>query len=104
MLVFRAGIHKNAVRITNVEDSVQKLSDLELLCLSRAVWQATSFQIKFWFEFTKMLTEYQTVKTLIRLQLEKMSDLGLHCLSGPVWQTTDSQIKCWFEFTKMLSE
>ena len=56
MLVFRAGIHKNAVRV----DSVQKQFDLGLHCLSRTVLQETSSQIKCWFsglEFTKMLSE-----------------------------------------------
>ena len=57
MLVFRAGIQKNVVRKANREDSDQKQSDLDLLCLSRTVPQATSSQIKCLFEFTKMLTE-----------------------------------------------
>ena len=36
----------------------------------------------------KCLSEYQTVKTQIRLLLKKQFDLGLHCLSRPLWQAS----------------
>ena len=42
-------------------------------------------------EFTKSMTEYKTVKTLIRQLLQKQSDQGLHCLSGPFWWATNIQ-------------
>ena len=50
-------------------------------------------QINCWFpglEFTKCLSEYQTGKTLVSLQLQKQSCPGLHCLCriGIFWQAT----------------
>ena len=36
----------------------------------------------------KMLMEWQTAQTLIRLLLQKQSDLGLHCLLRPICPNT----------------
>ena len=48
MLVIKAGIHKILVRIANgkilIRLLLKKQSDLDLHCLSRAFWQATSIQ------------------------------------------------------------
>ena len=45
MLVIMAGIHKILVRMANREDpDLKKQSDLDLHCLSRSFWQATSVQ------------------------------------------------------------
>ena len=52
------------------------------------VLKTEKFGVTLHYCIQKMLMEWQTAKTLIRLLLQKQSDLGLHCLLRPICPNT----------------